>query len=130
MISWNTRLPDADSHERPIDGLRGLIVGRVTDSPGELDQLSGLLVRAPVRREPRGLDKQQPPRLEQRPPDARIYSSERPERLEPSVAPPVPDPGRVPMPHLDQPQLLEPLQRLADRCLVDLELSGERALRR
>src|SRR5207245_7081490 len=51
------------------------------------------------------------------------------ERVQAARAPPVENARRVAVAHLDQAQLLEPAERLAHGCHVDLELSRERPLR-
>ena len=47
------------------------------------------------------------------------------EQLEAGMGPPVEHPSRAAVTHLDQPGLLEPAHRLADRVPVDPELLGE-----
>ena len=91
----------------------------------------GLLVGAALGRQPRRLDQQQPARLEQRRLTVlRVHAAQHRQRLEPAGAAPVEHARGVAVADLDQPQLLEPPQRLADRGHVDVEIGGERPLRR
>src|SRR5438477_406818 len=97
---------------------------------GELAQGARLLLGAPLGCQARGLDQQQAPRLEEVARERGVDPIGEHQRLQAARAAPVEHAGGVPVPDLDQAQLLQALERLADRRHVDRELGGESALRR
>ena len=99
-------------------------------APASSVERVGLLLAATGRRQTGGLGEQQPARLEQRAHDVLVDAAQQRKRVEPAGAPPVAHAHRVAVAHLDEPQLLEPLDRLADRRDVDVQVGRERPLRR
>ena len=93
-----------------------------------------LLLRAPRGGERARLGQQQPPRLEDLAHERRVERAALGDRVhehvEPALRPPVAHEHPVAVPGLDEPQLLEPLDALADRGHVDAELRRERPLGR
>ena len=80
--------------------------------------------------QPRGLGEQQPPRLEQRAGQRRVDGDRVGEDVEAGVRTPVLHPHRIAVLDVDQPQLLQALDALAQRGHVDAEVRGKGALRR
>ena len=93
-----------------------------------------LLTAAALRGEPGGLGQHQPPRLEQRGQRSGVEAAGAEEHVgdhvEAAVRAPVAHAHGVAVAHLDEPQLLEPLDGLAHRGHVHPQLGRERALGR
>jgi hypothetical protein len=120
--------------EGEVERLGGTPIRGPADLGRDLDQLVRLLLAPTGGRKARDLDPHEPPRLHEVGEGGLVQATGAEEHVgddvETPLRAPVAHPHRVAVTHLDQPELLEPLDGLAHRRHVHVEVRGEPPLRR